>query len=756
MVLPKHATGAQKSRFAEGSPLKQPVFRYLVGSLVLAALLAHTAGFLRIGLVSRLDAITYDAKLRLTMPQGTDERVVIIDIDEKSLFEVGRWPWSRDRVAELVDRLFSRQGVTLLGIDVIFAEADKSSGIDTLEDLARGPLQSNTAYREALATLRPKLDYDNRLAQTIAQHPVVLGFNFASGSSRRNVGQLPAAVFAADALRGHRAALPAWDGYSGNRPEFQRAALGAGYNNGLPDFDGVSRRVPLLAMYQDQVYEALSLAVARAVMGNPKVAPAFGSTGDTLDALKLDIGRGSVRIPIDQHGAALIPFRGEQGSFRYYSAADVLADRVPPDALRGKIALLGTSAAGLLDLRVTPVAETYPGIEVHANLVSGILDGRLKSQPEYILGAEFTLLAVFGTVAVFWLPRLSPLLAVFGPLLMAVVAVGFGAVLWQQASVDFPLGATVALTLGIGAINAFFGYFTESHAKRRLARLFGQYVPPELVKEMSRNPERYGMEGRNAELAVLFADIRGFTAISQGLAPQELARLMNEYFTAMTEVIREYRGTLDKYVGDAIMAFWGAPMDDPAHARHAVDAALALQRKLVQVNSEFERREWPKLAIGIGINTGVMTVGDMGSRERKAYTVLGDAVNLGARLERLTAYYGVGIILGETTQRRLTDMACRELDRVLVRGRSGAVAIYEPIGRESELGELVHGELALWGEALTQYRKQDWDSAEATLRRLAAAHPQRRLYSLYLERIALFHSAPPPTSWDAVWRFDTR
>jgi adenylate cyclase len=608
--------------------------------------------------------------------------------------------------------------------------------------------------------LRPELDYDGRFAETIAKYPVILGFAFTDGAKETSTGMLPAPVLSRGAFKRGGATVTVWERYSGNRPEFQRAALGGGHYNGLADFDGLSRRVALIAEYADNYYEALSLAVARAALGNPKPVPAFPLTtlsgaDPIIEAIELPTSRGAVRIPVDGRVRALIPYRGAQGSYRYYSAADVLAERVPKDALRGKIALLGTTAPGLLDHRATPVGEIYPGVEVHANLVSGILDGTVKSQPAYVPGAEMLLLVLVALVSLFWLPRFSPLRATLGfaMLLAALVVLNFA--LWQFANLVLPLASIVVLAVVLYAFNMSFGYVFETYAKQRLARLFGQYVPPELVEEMSRNPDRYDMEGRSAELTVMFADIRGFTALSEGLAPQTMANLMKEYFSAMTQVIRANRGTLDKYIGDAIMAFWGAPVDDALHARHAVVTAMEMQRKLTEINLAFKARSWPQLTIGIGINSGTMTVGDMGSRERKAYTVLGDPVNLADRLEGLTAYYGVGIIMGEAVQKILPDLVCRELDQVRVKGRAGSVRIYQPMGIEGTVGLSVQNELVLWRQALTQYRAQEWGKAEAILKRLTASTPNCRLYSLYLERLVTLRVRQRVSSWDGVWQFDT-
>lgn len=730
--------------------------RSLMAILACAALLGHAAGYLSLGFIDRLDALAYDALVRLTAPGGIDERVVIVDIDEASLGEVGRWPWRRDRLAELVDRIFDRHGALLLGLDVILSEPDDSAGLGTLDRLAGGPLQGDAAFRAALAALRPSLDMDQRLAEAIARHPVVLAYHL----NARESGAVPAEArlpsVLPPALLQEVGRISAWPAYTASLPAFQRAAMGAGHINGLPDFDGVVRRVPLLVQVAGQTQEAFGLAVARVLAGNAPLrlllfsGPAGASP--VLEGLRLDTPRGAVDIPVDSTARALIPYRGPAGSFRYVSAADVLADRLPEGALRNRVVLLGTTAPGLVDLRVAPVGSAYPGVEIHANLISGILGGRIKAQPDYVGGLRLVLLGTIGLIMAGFLPRHSPrrISQVAG--LLVVALVGLQGWMWQGLDTLLPVAAPLVLVALLYGINTVFGYFLEVHNRHSMARLFGQYVPPELVREMSRDPDRYGMEGRNAELSVLFADIRGFTALSEGMPAQDLARMMNEFFTAMAAVVREQRGTLDKYLGDAVMAFWGAPVADLRHANHAVAAGLAMQARLASLNETLPLRGWPRLAIGIGINTGDMTVGDMGSSDRRAYTVLGDAVNLAARLVDLTAYYGVGMVIGEATQRALRGVACRQLDRVTVQGRASAVTLYEPIGPTAGIDDATRADLARWDEFLAHYRARQWDAAESLLQALEP-RGARRLCQLYRERIAAFRERGVAEGWDGVWHF---
>lgn len=743
--------------------MKQHIVRYALGLLVLLALLGHAAHFYQLGFINRLDAIIYDAKIRLTMPQRMDERVVILDIDEKSLGEIGRWPWGRDRVSQLVTKLFDQHGIVLLGFDVVFAEPDESSGLKVLEKLAVKELKDSPQYQAAFKELRPQLDNDGRFAEALKGRPVILGYYLSGRSDGVSSGALPAPVLPRGSFTGRSIPFTVWANHGGNLPEFQKAALTGGHFNPLVDFDGISRRVPLLAEYKGEYYEALSLAMVRALVGQPKVVPWFpedswmSSKGyQGMEAIDLPTVRGTLRIPVDENVAALIPFRGYQGSYRYYSIADIMADRLKPGELKGKIALIGTTAPGLLDLRATPVGEAYPGVEIHANLITGMLDGEIKLKPPYVLGAEVVLLLVAGLAMVMLLPLLSPLRATLFTLLVLLVVVTLNLAFWHYGNLVLPLGSGLLMVLALFALNMSYGYFVESRSKRQFTELFGQYVPPELVEEMSRDPEAYSMEGRKAELTVLFSDVRGFTTISEGLGPDELTHLMNDYLSAMTEVIRKNRGTLDKYIGDAIMAFWGAPVGDSQHARQAVITAMQMQSAIPTVNKAFAAKGWPEIRIGIGVNTGEMTVGDMGSVVRKAYTVMGDAVNLGSRLEGITKQYGVGILVGEGTRKAVKDIIFREVDRVQVKGKEEPVAIFEPVGLEGEVGKAMLEEIKLWNQALRHYRAGEWDQTEVMLLNLSRMAPERALYGKYMERVEHLRKEPPGPVWKGVWKFETK
>ncbi len=354
------------------------------------------------------------------------------------------------------------------------------------------------------------------------------------------------------------------------------------------------------------------------------------------------------------------------------------------------------------------------------------------------------------------LPLINPLRSGVATVAVLAAVVGTNLAVWEYANLVLPLASGVLMILVLFALNMSYGFFVESRAKRQITGRFGQYVPPELVDEMAQNPDKFSMEGESREMSVLFSDVRGFTTISEGLDPRQLSQLMNEFLTPLTRVIYRSRGTIDKYMGDCIMAFWGAPLTDPQHARNAVLAGLEMQAAMDALQPQFRSRGWPELHIGVGVNSGRMSVGNMGSDVRVAYTVMGGAVNLASRLEGLTKEYGVSMIVGEATRAACPDMVFRELDRVMPKGTTEPVAIFAPVGPAAGVDKSTHDELALWHQALKQYRAQEWDLAELQLLNLQRMYPSTALYALVLRRIAHLRKSPPGPGWDGTTAFETK
>ncbi len=735
----------------------QRIVRLALSALILGVLLIDTSGLYKYPFVKQLENWTYDARLNFTRPDSIDDRIVIVDIDENSLAEVGRWPWGRDKLATIVENLFDFYQVDVVGFDIVFAEKDESSGLDTFDQLARSRLRNNSDYLEALRDIRPSLLHDEIFAESLVGKNLVMGYYFKTNLQEGEAGAtglLPPALTKMDVQWSERLPINKAVGYVGNLEILQASAGSGGYfDNPFVDGDGVFRRVPLVQAYEDYLFASLALATTQAHLdsaGIELVVETEGSKGGKeYYALETIMVR-NYRIPVDANGAVFVPYRGRQGSFPYVPAHEVLSRKVNPQALKDKIVLVGTSAPGLLDLRSTPVQNIYPGVEVHANIVSGILDDRIKHKPAWTIGYEFVLLVVIAVAMALLLPLVSPLLAAASTAGITLLVLAGTFLAWEN-NLILPLASPLLLIVLLFMLHMSYGFFIESRGKRQLANLFGHYIPPELVDEMSESPEVYSLEGENREMTVLFSDVRGFTTISEGMDPKQLTQLMNALLTPLTRVIHKNRGTIDKYMGDAIMSFWGAPLTDSEHARHALYAALEMMTELKVMQKEFRERGWPEVNIGIGLNTGDMNVGNMGSEFRMAYAVLGDAVNLGSRLEGLTKEYGVNIIVSETTKAAIGEFVFRELDLVKVKGKNEPVAIFEPVGHKNDIEKSVTQELSAYRRALASFRAQDWDKAELDFFNLNRADPDRYLYQVYLNRIAIYRNEPPPANWDGVF-----
>ena len=707
--------------------------------------------------LQRLEEQAYDIRLRATMPEKIDPRIVIIDVDERTLAAEGRWPLSRDRWVLLLKQLFDVYKLKVVGFDVLFTEPDTSSGLDKLETLGTTVFKSSAEFQEKLAELRPTLDYDALFAESMKKYPVVLAFsgsNERSGLEKLELGVLPPPTFLSSAFR-----MPVVsseiDGFSGNLKSLQAAAVATGHILPRVDFDGVLRRIPMFVKFKDGYYESLSLATYRTFLDNEpiKITPR-DDEGDKIPKIKHIKLRDTI-IPLDSDGAAYIPYRGRNPMFRYISATDVIRGRLTPGELEGKIAFVGSSAQGLFDLRNTPVNEVYPGVETHATMVSGYLDNSLKQRPRFELAIHAYTILLLGIPLALALVKLNP---IYATATAAVVAVAYAAfnMYWWYAGYILPLAMPLLMIGLLYILNMTYGFFIEARSKRQITGIFGTYVPKELVEEMAKDPGTYTTKGESRNMTVLFSDVRNFTSISEGLSPAELTKMMNAYLTAMTETIQRDRGTIDKYIGDAIMAFWGAPLKDEKHAEHALHSALAMQKVIKDIAPDFIKRGWPKLEIGVGLNCGEMTVGDMGSSFRRAYTVMGDAVNLASRLEGLTKEYGVGILVSENIVNTVPIVIYRELDRVRVKGKLEPISIYEPVGLKGDIANQLLDEIDQFHRALDKYREQRWDEAEALLVKLAQADPNRKVYQVYIERVTNLRLQPPGKNWDGVFTFTTK
>lgn len=707
-------------------------WRMALALAVLALALLHALGVHESDLLTLADQRLYDARLRLFMPATLDERVAIVDVDEASLAELGQWPWPRERMAELVEEVLRRQRASVIGFDAVFAEAGRGSE-----------------------------ESDARFAAALQGRPAVLGYYLTSDRQGRRSGALPAPIAPLLAAQ-DTPALMLWDGYGASIAKLASAAP-QGFFNALVDSDGIVRSVPLVAAVDGGWRESLALAVVRQYLyggvaqasSRALPAPALQWAGEPplLQGLRLPHTRGgpgqALQVPLTASGAALAPYRGpggaRGGSFRYYPAADVLRGSLPEGALAGRIVLLGFTAPGLMDLRATPVSAVYPGVEVHANLISGMLDGRVPARPGYAPVLDAALLLASGLLLALLLPALgvAGALALGLGLAAALAALNFW--LYAAQGLALPLAAQLFVVMALLMLNLGYGYFIESRARRRLIDLFGTYVPPELVQRMASQPELYTMRAEAREITVMFCDMRGFTSLSETMAPLQLQALLNRIFTRLTQVIREHEGTIDKYMGDCVMAFWGAPLRSSNHAARAVAAALAMHKAMHEINAERVCMGLPALGVGIGINTGVASVGDMGSNVRRAYTAVGDAVNLAARLEAQTRTWGVTILAGDATRAQAEDVAVwQRLDRISVRGRQEEVTIHTPRAPAGPVAALLAQELALWQQALDDWQASRLRPFAQKLHALRAIRPDFEPYAIYANRLQARLAENPP------------
>ena len=735
------------------SVIKQHGIRLGLSFSIITFMLLYAVNVLPLGFLQKLENYSYDARLNLMMPRGIDERIVIIDIDEKSLKEQGRWPWGRNKLATLVNNLFTHYQVNTLGFDIIFAEKDESSGLKALEFM-QTRLKNDAAFTHELNAIKPSLDHDQLFADSIKNRNVVLGYYFVPNAADNKIGLLPAPVFKTGQFDNKPIEFTKMLGFGGNIATLQKSTPFAGHLNPEPDSDGITRSISVLYQHDNQYYDAFSIAVARAYFKESDLQAIFENLGASDDYSGLEqLQLADKIIPVDEKVAILVPYRGPQGSFQYVSATDVLNKKVALKDLNNKIVLVGTTAPGLMDLRATPVQNVYAGVEIHANVIAGILDNSIKQRPAYTLGVQFLQLLIAGLILALMLPHLNPLKATLLTLLTIALILVINIASWKMANLVLPIAASLFMISLIYIVNMSYGFFVEARAKRQLTKLFGQYVPPELVLEMAKNPETINLEGENREMTVLFSDIRGFTHIAEGLSPQQLSMVMNEFLTPLTQVIHNNLGTVDKYMGDAIMAFWGAPLIDDNHVQNAVNAALDMTAALKLVNKKFAAKKWPIINMGIGINTGNMAVGNMGSSFRMAYTVMGDAVNLGSRLESLTKNYGVEIIVSEDVKLQTGAIVYRELDIVRVKGRDKPVTIFEPLGTNKQVSRAMQEESMIYQKALELYRGKNWGDSEILFLKLQAMHSDSTLYSVYLSRIKQYKRVPPSFNWDGVFNY---
>jgi adenylate cyclase len=703
--------------------------------------------------VEEIRVRTFDAFQRIDPRKKTARPVTIVDIDDKSLEKLGQWPWPRTRIADLITEL-TRLGAVVIAFDAVFSEPDRVNPSVVAEAFPQ-------LDEETRAKLRTLPSNDQILAEAIKKSRVVLG---ESGLPEEIVALDKTLPVTGVAMLGEEPQrfMFEFPGLLRNVPLLEHAAAGRGLFTIKPERDGIVRRVPMIMLAQGQTMPSLTFEMLRVASGSGTILIRADEAGIKSLSIK------GVQIPTDRNGQLWIHYARNDASI-YVPAVNVLEKNVAPDMIAGKLVLIGTSAVGLNDIKTTPVVRAMPGVEIHAQVLESALTGAVISQPNNGIVLEFAAAMVFGLLVIAFAP-------LFGPVSLVVVGGAFASVLvgtsayfytQQRLLIDFtyPLMSTTSIYLTL----IFASFVREQAQRRKIRSQFAQYMSPVLVEQLAQQPERLVLGGEEREMTIMFSDMRGFTSISETYKddPQGLTSLMNRFLTPLTHAIINRKGFIDKYMGDAIMAFWNAPLDDKDHELNACEAALDMLERVDQLNREREQeakeagRPFIPLNIGVGLNTGACVVGNMGSDIKLDYSVFGDSVNLASRLEGQSKEYGFPIIVGSKTALAVRDrFAILELDFIMVKGKKEPEVIYAIAGREDTAQSGRFQRLRnLTIEMLGCYRNRDWEGALAAIergRKTDEANALELLYDLYEARIRDFQQAPPPQDWNGAFELLTK
>lgn len=687
-----------------------------------------------------LNGLIYDIKISQLPPWPESvANIHIIDIDERTLVEIGRMPWSRSLFAQLNQKLRELGAVTI-GYDILFSETEPNPATAVIERIKQ---QSSlaTEQSDSMEDVEAQFDYDGQFVQSLSESESVLAILFHNEALE--TGFMKDDSFEQVVPTGNF--LPEYVGFAAPIKRFHEVAIGQGFINSITEQDGFIRSAALVIKHQDKLYPSLALEVFRVYSLIDQIIPQWSINGDAafLDGLLL----GNALIPTDKDGKILVPFRGPPKTYPYTSAADVMKDRITDNRFEDAVVFVGTSATGLVDLRATPTSINYPGIEIHATVFEALMTPDTQIYvPDWAVAAVAIQLLLIAVLCIWFFPKLGPTASVGFTFALLCVAVGLNLYLWFVHYIHLP---SVLVILLIVVLSVYFigsGFFSESAQRKVVKATFDQYVPAEHINKLLSDPKAASLDGEKKELSVLFSDIRSFTSISETMTAFELKQWLNEYFSPITQTILEHDGTIDKYVGDMVMAFWGAPLDDPEHATKSIQGAFAMLERLHDVNRIFVEQGKPEAKVGIGINTGEMNVGDMGSNFRRSYTVIGDAVNLGSRLEGLTKFYGVELLVSEITKVSAPSFDYQLIDKVKVKGKDEPVTIYMPIHPKTSNQELQL--FNRFNQAIACYYARDFEGALFMLSSLGDVFQNQKILKLYQERIHYFMQTPPEPDWD--------
>ncbi len=681
----------------------------------------------------------FDALIRYYPPSVDQARIVVVDVDSKSLAEEGQWPWPRDRIAELLSKV-TASGPVVVGLDMVFAEPDRSSSRNLVGE--NNLDQPPDIIREYLEKL-PDHDFEFAKVLYFSPVPIIMGHVFRNddiANSEQKVPRQGQFVLSGDdptpfLLRFNQVDM--------NLEMFERTSQGSGFFNIIPDSDGIVRREPLLIVSNGILYPSLILSMIQAAEGADILV--VETNQDGIRSVQV----GSYRIPCNSDGQFIVNYGGPAYTFDYISAHDILSGTFDSAPLQGAYVLFGASAPGLYDTLTTPTSQFYPGVEIHANALNTILGDYHLIRPEWSKGAEVIYLLLTGIFLTIFLPSLRAVWGAFFLLLLAGAIVVFSIWNFHYENLLVDIVYPLFTTFSFFTILTFLNFLLVERKANRIRSSFSQYLSPTLVKELVDNQDSLVLKGENRELTILFSDIRAFTSMSEKMSPEDLCTFLNEYLTPMTTLVMEQRGTIDKFIGDAVMAFWNAPLMTKDHVYHACVCAIQMIEGLQKLNSSWGKKGFPPITIGIGVHVGVARVGNMGSRQRFDYTVMGDTVNLCSRLEGLNKMYGTNILVSSSVydELRSRDLCFRKVDSVRVKGKNKPVTVYELIGYHA--GEIDAHELQMHNKALNVYECGDFATARRLFSTLRQNYPQTQLYGVYEKRCHHFEENAPE-NWDGI------
>jgi adenylate cyclase len=710
---------------------------------------------------------TIDMRFIFRGRKAVSNTAVLVAVDEKSLKEQGRWAWPRSKIADLVTRL-SDKGARVIAFDVGFFEPESTLIINTINEIknaARTGAPNNPRFVDYLETLRFQNDNDRILAEAIrnAKARVVLGFFFqinpedAAHISEEEILMHGENIYGAEftmsqlTSEGAKTAhmTEAISPQSNIRMITESTPL-AGFFNKLTDPDGVVRKIPMAIRFRETLYAPLSLKAVSAYLDAP-LSIRVGDSG--VESVRV----GDLSIPVDDRGEMIINYRGPEQTFTHISATDVLNDRIPEEALRDKIVLIGATAIGIHDECVTPLAKVFPGPEVHLNIMDSILAEDFIFHPVWAFIFDLLIIVLGGML-------LALILSRTGAFSGGVAAVAlFGGYIWLcqyffshmgwLLNMVYPLCVFLSIYLAVTS----YKYFSEEGQKKFIRAAFSKYLAPEVVDQLIASPHKLVLGGERREITAFFSDVQGFTSISEKLGPEELVELLNEFLTEVSDIIMKYKGGVDKYEGDAVIAFFGAPNELKKHAEAACLACIDIQARLVALREGWRQRGKPELKVRIGLFSGPAVVGNMGSRNRMSYTMMGDTVNTAARLEGVNKRYGTYILVGDATyQAAAGSIAARELDAVKVIGKNKPLVIYEVLGRKDAIPKPLADTVELYARALAEYRQRNWERAVAFFQMALEITPGDGPSTAMINRCREYMENPPSDDWDGSFAMDTK